>query len=807
MRRFRIATQIVSCLVVMMALQLSFLTPVANAAPGGTINTELISINLGKSSTGNYVYGNIVIVEWINGISTVPDALPKLFLRSTDGAVESEMFVSGNGTNTYYFDKYIDGLPTDKTYYIRAVLNNGSSMLVGQIGSRNLGKISDRVTVEYGSYGGQFALTLTKAQGTINTELTSINLGKSSTGNYVYGNIVIVEWVNGISTVPDALPKLFLRSTDGTVETEMFVSGNGTNTYYFDKYIDELPRDKTYYIRAALTNGSSMLVGQIGSRNLGKISDRVTVEYGSFEGKFALTIKTVQGTINTELISINLGKNTTGNYISGNIVIVEWVDGVSTVPYVLPKLFLRSIDGTVETEMFVSGNGTNTYYFDKYIDELPRDKTYYIRAVLNNGSSMLVGQVGSGNLGNISNTVAVEYGSFEGKFALTIKTVQGTINTELKNINAGKSITGNYIYGNMVIVEWVNGISMVPDVLPKLFLRSTDGAVETEMFVLGNGTNTYYFDKYIDGLPTNKTYYIRAVLNNGSSMLVGQIGSGSLYVENVTINYGNLEGKFALSYKVATFTLSVSANRYSGTTSDKYDFTAATNVAVSKVELTFNGNSTVYQMNSTNKKSWTLNGNTLNAGTRIVTIKAYGTDGTTFTKTLTLTVTATVNNINTGGSTSSNNGVSTTPQPYIRDVTGEVNRALIPVFLPAQEMAKFFDVFYPAYESLRYTMFVQLVWPGGPWNIKDSAIWKNTIGTEFPGYGVIVSYDGMLMTPEDLGNFTYGFLGATFGFSYETLIYGSVAAAALVGSLNSPEGRSNEVEDWNYIQLGYSYYK
>jgi LysM repeat protein len=87
-----------------------------------------------------------------------------------------------------------------------------------------------------------------------------------------------------------------------------------------------------------------------------------------------------------------------------------------------------------------------------------------------------------------------------------------------------------------------------------------------------------------------------------------------------------------------TLTVSVSASKTRGTTSDKFNFFATTNVTASKVTLQFNGNSTVYQMSSSDKKNWSLNGNTLNAGSRTVTITAYDANGKTATKTLSVTV-------------------------------------------------------------------------------------------------------------------------------------------------------------------------
>ena len=99
-----------------------------------------------------------------------------------------------------------------------------------------------------------------------------------------------------------------------------------------------------------------------------------------------------------------------------------------------------------------------------------------------------------------------------------------------------------------------------------------------------------------------------------------------------------------------------------------------------------------------------------------------------------------------------------------------------------------------------YMTFYSWVKSRAVWDIKLQVPWETTIGTEFPGTGVLVSYEGMLMTPEALENYTYGYLGAAFGFPYQMLVTGSYVVA---GFPNRGERRYNEVEDINYVMLGY----
>ena len=57
------------------------------------------------------------------------------------------------------------------------------------------------------------------------------------------------------------------------------------------------------------------------------------------------------------------------------------------------------------------------------------------------------------------------------------------------------------------------------------------------------------------------------------------------------------------------------------------------------------------------------------------------------------------------------------------------------------------------------------------------------------------------MTPEMLGNYTYGYLGYAYDIPLEVLILGSYHAAGWP-SADSPLGAA-EMWDWNYIHFGY----
>jgi RHS repeat-associated protein len=147
----------------------------------------------------------------------------------------------------------------------------------------------------------------------------------------------------------------------------------------------------------------------------------------------------------------------------------------------------------------------------------------------------------------------------------------------------------------------------------------------------------------------------------------------------------------------------------------------------------------------------------------------------------------------------------------IRDVSAAVDAALEKEAEAARMLAKAMELqaalsgefFTPGTTALPYWTFYWTVKKNGPWDIKEEIPWKTTIGTRWPGKGTIIMYHGMLMTPEDLGNYTYGYLGAANGFSYETIIWGSEYAA---GNPTSGEALEHELEDQKYVTLGYNAY-
>ena len=103
----------------------------------------------------------------------------------------------------------------------------------------------------------------------------------------------------------------------------------------------------------------------------------------------------------------------------------------------------------------------------------------------------------------------------------------------------------------------------------------------------------------------------------------------------------------------------------------------------------------------------------------------------------------------------------------------------------------------------KYVDFKDMVNHKARWDIKRKEPWEETIGTEYPGYDVEVIYRDLIVTPENLGNITYGYLGAANGIPLNILYFGSYYAAGMpIGGAKF----ENELLDQTYIAYGYDAY-
>ena len=94
------------------------------------------------------------------------------------------------------------------------------------------------------------------------------------------------------------------------------------------------------------------------------------------------------------------------------------------------------------------------------------------------------------------------------------------------------------------------------------------------------------------------------------------------------------------------------------------------------------------------------------------------------------------------------------------------------------------DTFRFCSHQMDFLWFYHQVASGCKWDIKLPDVWSETIGTTFPGrYDTQVYFQNSIVTPEVLGNITYGYLGCCASLGAFLLAGGDFAAAG--GSINN----------------------
>ena len=441
----------------------------------GTINTELVSIDSVVSINGaNYISGYINIAEWINGECRTPWETPKMTLKSTDGKLEYDIYVSYINGIQYYFDRNMEGVDSGKEYYIEVELqgerNNApedskkqvvnlkqDKILTENANGKTIKIVDNKIIVSNGKYEGE-----------INTELLDVNIIQNAAGdNYISGNINIAEWIDGSCYTPKAVPEIWIKSTDGNVNEKAYISYQDSIRYYFDKCIEDYDLSKQYYIEAKLVSVDNVAKEE---QKIQKVSIKDQT-IGEFKNKDITVIAkdntfrlTYNGDINTELISLSLIQNAVGdNYISGYINIAEWIDGSCYTPKAVPEIWIKSTDGSFETMAYVSYQDGIRYYFDKCIEDFDTQKEYIIEAKIISPNNVAPESERTQKVTLPSMTVG-KYGTVtviarDGNLKISDSSLYyGTINTELYDINVIQNGAGdNYISGNIYIAEWVDG--------------------------------------------------------------------------------------------------------------------------------------------------------------------------------------------------------------------------------------------------------------------------------------------------------------------------------------------------------------
>ena len=278
----------------------------------GNINTDLKTMKIGREADGRYyITGEILIAEWIDGVACLPKDVPEMTIKSTDGNFSTGIAVTHNEGLSYIYYRILDGLDIEKEYYLEAALTseknistnktqkvNMPTMTVGEYQGTTLKINNNKLYFSIGGYIGD-----------INTDLKEIQLNKNNDGRYyLSGNMLVAEWKEGIAYIPNSLPKLTLKSTDGKISISMYISYLEGLNYYYDVFIDSIDKSKQYYIEAELT----------GEDNIGTKKTQTVLlpekELGTFEGRIIILednkIKPAYiGDVNTDLKTIQLATN------------------------------------------------------------------------------------------------------------------------------------------------------------------------------------------------------------------------------------------------------------------------------------------------------------------------------------------------------------------------------------------------------------------------------------------------------------------------------------------------------------------
>ncbi len=494
----------------------------------GEINTDLKTIELNKTQEGRYyISGNILIAEWINDLAYTPKSLPELTLKSVDGTVNKKIYVGYLEGISYYYDVFLDQITPNKQYYIEAKLTTEENTSNKKVQTVKL------PAKELGTYeGNTIKIEDNKIKflynGEINTDLKTIELKNGANGTYnLEGEILIAEWINNVANVPEGLPKMTLKSTDNTYAKDIELTSLGGLSYKYVIYnIEKLNPLKEYQIEVTLTGECNIGTNKV---QIAKLPKQEIGKYGTVTIYAENNILKINdsslynGEINTDLTTLKIDINEAGReYIKGNIIIAEWVNGIAKEPQGLPKMTLKSTDGTYSQEMYVRHDGGLNYYYDRVIYNLDTTKEYYIEVEL----------TGNKNIGNKKKQIAnIRPQENIGKLndqemvvtnnKLTFKSNKyiGEINTDLTTMQIDiNEARRQYIKGNIIIAEWINGVACEPQGLPKMTLKSTDGQYSQEMYVRHDGGLNYYYDRVIYNLDTSKQYYIEVELTGKNNI-------------------------------------------------------------------------------------------------------------------------------------------------------------------------------------------------------------------------------------------------------------------------------------------------
>ena len=509
-----------------------------NSSPSTVPSGAEVYITGNTNQKRYHEYSNVLGVNILNNLrATGLNAKYSTSLRfSTDGELYEDGFLSdyyGIIRHPMYYK--IPGILIEHCYITNSSDRNNFLL--------NDAKINEMAQADANAIIANKELFRKNYYGQINTVLQSIEMIQGQNGDkYIRGTLDIGEWVDGNCNKPKDMPRLTLKSTDGSVSKNVYSYFQQGLTYYFDFDVDKLDPNKEYYLEAYLTT----------EENIAPTANKTQ--------KVLLTNKTYgqakNGTVNVEnnnlyftysgeivnsLNSITVSRSNEKPYIIGSVKIEEIINGSRyTIDSNNVEVTLESTDGTYTKKLFSYSQGNGNFYFDTRIDELDSDKEYKLTTKVNNKNNIAEESKKTKQIELEGKTIIGDYNDIHllvenNNFKIT-KEYKASIDANIiNNISMNQNGEGkHYISGNMQIKEKVDGTSMVPTTLPELNLKSEDGYTQ-KMYIHHSGNGNYYFDTYIEELDKTKEYYIEAKLTNENNIETEVNKTQKVNLDNITL--------------------------------------------------------------------------------------------------------------------------------------------------------------------------------------------------------------------------------------------------------------------------------
>lgn len=331
-------------------------------------------------------------------------------MKTTDGKQSYDVYVKSLGNNLYYFDRHIlNNFDMKKEYIFEVQSSDKRNTTTKKVniafGSKNLGLNSNKYEICTESEKLKFVFKTYIGEPII--ELKEINWGKIPYDlGYIYGKITYKENINGNVKSVAEKPILVFKSTDGTIEKEVYVQSIGNDTYYFDRHIFNSFDKTKEYVFEVKSGDIRNTYNKEKTINLGTKKLTTTNGYRMMtkENKFYFEKDTYNGVPNVELKSLNVSITSYGStYIYGNIEYTELVNNAKVQPRNNPVIEFKSTDGQVTKEVYVDKINNNTFYFDRHLEGIDTSKQYEFvvktGSSLNNNKTTVTIKLGNRNFG------------------------------------------------------------------------------------------------------------------------------------------------------------------------------------------------------------------------------------------------------------------------------------------------------------------------------------------------------------------------------------------------------------------------